>query len=132
MIREWVFIDTAEAGRVRVGFIGKAQSIHSVNARAGALLPEIARRFSSKRLQASAGVVVVAGPGSFSAVRGGVLVANLLARLWRKPLLGILRTDADDLDGLVSRLASGNIPAASYVAPVYDAEPNIIMKKACV
>ena len=34
-----------------------------------------------------------------------------------------------DLYGLRDRLLKGNIPASTYVAPVYDAEPNITCPK---
>lgn len=71
---------------------------------------------------------MVAGPGTFSSVRTGVLQANLLARLLRVPLVGVLAEEARDLPKLSERLWSGNLAAATYVAPLYDAEPNITVK----
>ena len=65
------------------------------------------------------------GPGAFSAVRGGVIVANLLARLLKKPLVGVHAADAEDLKMLAGRLESGRLAASSYVMPTYVSEPNI-------
>jgi len=74
------------------------------------------------------GICVVAGPGSFSSVRSGVLDANLLARLWRVPLVGVTVEDAQDLPALARRLAAEHSRGAAYVAPIYDAEPNITVR----
>lgn len=75
------------------------------------------------------GVCVVAGPGSFSAVRGGVLDANLIARLKGIPLVPVPSSDWQDLEGLAARIQSGEISTAEYVAPIYDQEPNITIPK---
>lgn len=71
------------------------------------------------------GICVVRGPGSFSAIRTGVLYANLLSRLLRLPLFSISAEEAADLRRVAKRLEYGALRSASYVAPVYDREPNI-------
>ena len=63
---------------------------------------------------------VVEGPGSFSAVRGGVLDAKLLARFPRLPLVAVTAGEPCYPAGLASRIASGDVSIPSYVAPVYD------------
>lgn len=121
-----VFIDTSKAGECRFGIIGdRTSTVQNVRARSGSLLPLLAKHVGRKNLAASDGVCVVAGPGSFSSVRGGVLVANVLARLIRKPLVGVSAEDARDLGVLAVRLARGEFATVPYVAPIYDAEPNI-------
>jgi tRNA A37 threonylcarbamoyladenosine modification protein TsaB len=75
------------------------------------------------------GVCVVSGPGTFSLIRSGVLVANLLARLLNKPLVGIESSKASNLELLASTLDSMRLPPNAYVAPVYDREPNITLPK---
>lgn len=115
----WLFIDTHENGRVRYAWMkdGKAQKIVEKEGRGVVLLPLIAKDLARFKIE---GVGVVAGPGSFSAVRGGVLDANLIARLLKVPLLSFKVGEAFD---------ASRAPV-EYVAPIYDAEPNITVPKA--
>ena len=74
------------------------------------------------------GVVVVAGPGRFSAIRVGVLTANILARWYRVPLFGVSYEEVATEDGLYrvfEEIVSHRRVGTSYVAPLYDREPNI-------
>jgi tRNA A37 threonylcarbamoyladenosine modification protein TsaB len=122
----WLFIDTARPSHFRFGTLSSAKPrITTVSGRAGRLLPSLNRAYGIAGLRSVEGVCVVHGPGSFSSVRGGVLVANLLARLLRKPLVGVDRMGAEDLGRLTANLMGGDMPAVSYVMPTYDAEPNI-------
>jgi hypothetical protein len=124
----WLFIDTSVAGVCRVGILdGLRVRVREVRGRAGVLLPEIAKRASE--LGSIRGVCVVQGPGSFSSVRAGVLIANLIARVRRLPLVGVSVRDADDLSRLSERLATGTLSPVSFVEPVYDAEPNITIAR---
>ncbi|MBI4138772.1 hypothetical protein HY479_01330 [Candidatus Uhrbacteria bacterium] len=126
----WLFIDTSESGNVRIAELGGGRARTSRAAgRSGTLLPLIARRIGTAGCRRLTGIAVVAGPGSFSAVRGGVLVANLLARFLSIPLVGVMRDEAADLRSLARRLDAGEIDPASYVAPLYDTEPNITMAR---
>jgi tRNA A37 threonylcarbamoyladenosine modification protein TsaB len=96
---------------------------------AGQLLNVLAK--DRKRLFSAEGVCVVAGPGSFSSVRTGVLYANLLSRLLRIPLVGVTVEEASDLDALSRRLLDTRYSKLEtrYVAPIYDAEPNITVPR---
>lgn len=125
----WLFIDTHENGRVRCAWLeaGRVVARREREGRASILLPLIAKDLAKRRLS---GVCVVEGPGSFSAVRGGVLDANLIARFLRVPLVAVSAADAHDLEGLAARLAAGDVSASAYVAPVYDREPNITVPRA--
>lgn len=125
----WVFIDTSVAGECRFGSIGpgRTSSVRRVPVRSNKLLPLLERRFGKGRPTSVGGIVVVAGPGSFSSVRGGVVVANLLARCWSIPLFGITVADTEDLKRLADRLSRGEVPSAPFVPPRYTSEPNITM-----
>ncbi|MFA5935836.1 MAG: hypothetical protein WC787_03215 [Patescibacteria group bacterium] len=126
----WLFIDTSVAGAGRVGILdGLTIQVKGIVGRSGALLPAIAK-IGSSRLKNVRGVCVVSGPGSFSSVRAGVLIANMLARLLRVPLVGVSVREADDLTNLSDRLSRQDVSPQSFVAPVYDAEPNITMSRA--
>lgn len=127
MIMSWLFLDTHASSAFRFGTLtdGKAPSVKTVEGRAYELLPKLV----NVRQKDVDGICVVAGPGSFSAVRTGVLYANLLARLWNVPLVGVSVDEAEDLARLTDSLLANERNAVSYVAPVYDAEPNITIAK---
>ena len=124
----WLFIDTHEQGRVRLAWLeaGQVEKRVEKEGRASILLPLIAKDLEKKKLS---GVAVVAGPGSFSAVRGGVLDANLIARLKGIPLVPVEPATWHDLEGFAARIQSGDISTSDYVAPIYDQEPNITLPK---
>ncbi len=132
MNQEWLFIDTHIPGQSRLGWLSldARSQVRSYNARATTLLR---RLFSQERvrLEGCQGICVVAGPGSFSSIRTGVLYANLLARLLGKPLVGV-RIDQDQtktLAGICQALKEKRVSEEVYVAPVYDAEPNITLPR---
>lgn len=129
-MRTWIFIDSAQAGEFRVGTLSDERvRVATVRARSHRILPEIVKRVGLSAIPSTEGVCVVAGPGSFTAVRTGVLIANLLSRLFRKPLVGITVEDASDLSRLRGQLSTADYPRSSYVAPVYSSEPNITLPK---
>jgi len=122
----WLFIDTTRPEQFRYGLIAPdATRVRSVRKRVRTLLVELQRNAPVSTLMRCQGICVVHGPGSFSSVRGGVLVANLLARLLRKPLVGVSREESEDLNQLVTDLDAGQKETSAYVMPTYDAEPNI-------
>lgn len=127
---KWLFIDTTKAGEYRVGFLRPGKSrVSPGQGRSNRYLPALSKLAKEADWARIDGVCVVRGPGSFTAVRTGVLIANLLARLRRKPLVGVTAEDAQDLDSLAERIAHGFLPSAGYVAPAYGAEPNITLPK---
>ncbi len=122
----WLFIDTHLAGTFRFGLLeaGKQAAMRSKAGRSSRFLVELAKAWPNWKNTVT-GICVVEGPGSFSAVRTGVLHANLLSRLLGKPLVGIRVGEDDPIDTLAERLEKNLFPERAYVAPVYDAEPNI-------
>ena len=129
----WLFLDTHIPGQFRVGCIGSGSRdrVRSYQERASGALRAIASLLKRRKPD---GVCIVAGPGSFSSVRTGVLYANLLARGWNVPLVGVSVTEAGDLAALSARLSASrstlHAPRSTpYVAPIYDAEPNITIPR---
>lgn len=108
---------------------GARPRIKTITGSAGRLLNELAKQ--RKAFEAADGVCVVSGPGSFSSVRTGVLYANLLSRLLRIPLVGVTVDEASDLDALARQLLATRYSKfeTRYVAPIYDAEPNITVPR---
>ncbi|MEK7655603.1 MAG: hypothetical protein AAB386_02910 [Patescibacteria group bacterium] len=126
----WLFIDTSEVGRIRFGLLKSDRNhIWKVVARSGSLLPRIAMRIGLATVKKVKGVVVVSGPGSFSSVRGGVIVANLLSRFLSVPIIGITQDQAVDFPALTRRVFAGELSPTQFVAPIYSQEPNITVAR---
>jgi tRNA A37 threonylcarbamoyladenosine modification protein TsaB len=122
----WLFIDTSERMRVRLALLPGHGRVRErvIRGRTSAVCG-LASFMSAASVPSLQGIVAVSGPGPFSAVRSGVLAANLLARTHRLPLYGVRALEARDLRALRDTLVAGARRPSSYVAPVYDAEPNI-------
>jgi hypothetical protein len=123
----WLLIDTSDRMKTRFAVIPtlgeiRERTVEGARRNAVALLSAF---IDQKRIRSMSGICVVRGPGSFSAVRSGVLVANILSRVYHMPLYGVSVDEGKDLNVLRDRLNRGDVPAETYVAPVYDAEPNI-------
>jgi hypothetical protein len=131
----WLFLDTHKPGEARFAWFEKDKlpAMTHIEGRTNNVLPKLAKSVGSKGLKRIEGVCVVAGPGSFSSVRAGVLEANLIARLLHVPLVGITVDEAHDLPILSHRLLHPTglqaYKASHYVAPIYDKEPNITIPK---
>lgn len=119
----WFFIDTHALGQFRVGWLMPTQvHVRVVEGRAHGLLNEIETEMAGETPD---GICVVAGPGRFSSIRTGVLQANLMARWHQIPLVGVAVDQTADLEVLAKDLEAGVFEPQGYIAPVYDAEPNI-------
>lgn len=119
----WFFIDTHALGQFRVGWLVPAQvKVRVIEGRAHGLLNEIEKDMAG---EVPEGICVVAGPGRFSSIRTGVLQANLMARWHQIPLVGVAVDQTADLEVLAKDLEAGVFEPQGYIAPVYDAEPNI-------
>lgn len=119
----WLYIDTHESGVLRYAILNPYQEAELIElqGRGQQLLPAI-----ESVLKKCEGIVCVAGPGSFSAIRNGVLDANLLARLKQIPLAGLSFIGVyETLREAERQLNEGSLTMVNYLAPVYDAEPNI-------
>ncbi len=125
----WLFIDSSAPKNFRLGLLGPTVKLWEHTARSNELLAQLNKRVPKRVLMNTDGICVVSGPGSFTAIRTGVLIANLLARLLNKPLVGIPISEAHDLVQLSAQLATHHFPLASYVKPEYDTEPNITLPK---
>ncbi|MDP3793345.1 MAG: hypothetical protein Q8R07_01185 [Candidatus Uhrbacteria bacterium] len=126
----WFFLDTHRPHFSRVGWLLDSGSsrVKTIRGRSQKLWTVVVKDWA-KRVKTLSGICVVAGPGSFSAVRIGVLYANLLARFLKKPLVGVSVEEAKSLSRLGRDLRRHIHPTVSYVAPVYDAEPNITLPR---
>lgn len=120
----WIFIDAHERGRMRLAVLPQAGDLREKTVE-GRVSPVVALSAFVRPADRIEGVCVVRGPGPFSVIRAGVLVANVMARMKKVPLVGVAAGEADDLLALRDALFAKKYTASRYVAPVYDADPNI-------
>ncbi len=126
----WLFIESVQSNFFRLGLLsGERSRLWRINRRSNYLLLSLSQHISRSRLKQIEGVCVVEGPGAFTPIRTGVLVANLLARIFKKPLIGISADLARDLPKLAESLMAKSYCPVEYVAPRYSSEPNITIKK---
>ena len=123
----WLFIDTSDRSRVRLAHLpedGEIIEWVSEGLRQP-FLERLSAHISPEEIRELDGICVTAGPGSFSSIRSGVLVANLLSRLYSISLYGVSVEQSESLYGLRDMLRAHTIVPSEYIAPIYDAEPNI-------
>lgn len=126
----WLFIESIQSHVFRLGLLGPDKlRVKTYERRSNQLVGALADLISPQDLKKMEGICVVQGPGAFTPVRTGVLLANILARLYKKPLVGIDAFMAQDMSRLAASLMDKRYCAVSYVAPQYSSEPNIIIKK---
>lgn len=73
------------------------------------------------------GIVVVAGPGSFTGVRIGVTTANFMALGLNIPVIGVKKDQIDQITNIVKKHSS--LGFNKPVMPIYDKKPNITKPK---
>jgi len=77
-------------------------------------------------------IIVISGPGDFSAVRIGISIANALAYAWNVPVKGVelkkqYRAEESKIKDVLKM--SEKVKAEKLVKPVYISEPNITKGK---
>jgi tRNA threonylcarbamoyladenosine biosynthesis protein TsaB len=77
-----------------------------------------------KKLKQIKTIGVVSGPGTFTSIRIGVVLANTLAYATGIPLVGIKKDEFKTVKELVQKIIS-NKKFHKLVLPLYDREPNI-------
>ncbi|MDD2785389.1 MAG: hypothetical protein PHS79_00680 [Patescibacteria group bacterium] len=121
----FLFIDTRARDKSVFGWIKEngAKKVWKIAPGSSGLISSVSARMTPKELAASEGICVVSGPGSFSSIRTGTLVANLLSRIFDLPLYEFSAEESD-----AGKIEVKNIKtrkAKEYVAPIYDRPPNV-------
>lgn len=97
------------------------------------LLPVIEKMLKIKNVKFDdlSGISVVKGPGGFTAVRIGVITANVLAYALRIPVVGFKQNEFKSYNNLSLKSAKRLKRARlrSMVVPYYGREPNITKPK---
>ncbi len=75
------------------------------------------------------GVIVVTGPGSFTASRVSVTIANSIAMTQAIPIWGITNPENISVKDLVVGFDLDKVPNGTFVLPDYNKEPHITLSK---
>jgi len=131
-----LIINTADQKQVFIGLVNKGELVtkkqfQAQYQQAEKLLIEIDKLIKRSAIRNLKGVVVVSGPGPFTALRIGVITANTLAWALNIPVAGIKLTEFKNINELVE-ISEEKIKKAkvgTIVEPFYGKEPNITRKK---
>ncbi len=122
----WLFIDAARPRAYRVGLLGvRTVRVRESLGRSHGIVIECMSWLKKLGKEPLHGVCVVAGPGSFTSIRTGVIVGTMIARLRGVSLIGVSCEDAVDLERLRTECFAGTRQPTEHILPLYDAEPNI-------
>lgn len=76
------------------------------------------------------GVVIIRGPGRFSAVRTGILIGNILSQELHIPVLGLVRKNLLTDDMVITAAEKvGAMKSCRAIKPWYGKKPNITKPK---
>ncbi len=127
-MKSWLYIDTRTRASAEFGWISPAgdSKLWKVDHGSPGLMSTLVKKIKLHDLHDALGICLVSGPGSFSSVRMGALVANLLSDFSSLPLYALV-AQADFQVSQVPMLILGLKPV-KYAPPVYDQEPNITVK----
>lgn len=133
-----LIINTADSDKATVALAKNGKIItkkifQSKFKQAEKLLAEIDKLISKQKLTANKlkGIIVVSGPGPFTALRIGVVVANTLAWALKIPVVDVKLNEFDNLNKLAqkSQKLLARVKKQNIVEPFYGKAPNITSKK---
>jgi tRNA A37 threonylcarbamoyladenosine modification protein TsaB len=109
------------------------------------LLPEIDKMLNDKKIKKFlhknndyldkksiiSGIIVVNGPGPFTATRIGVTIANALAYAWQVNIVAINGKDFNNIESMINKGVDllKNSKTSDVIEPFYDMKPNITKSK---
>lgn len=132
--RPTLYIDTTVMNEITVAIVN-GKSVKKINQTIGFEERDDLLRYINQLVKTSktslkkfGSVVVVRGPGPFTAIRVGMTVANALGLALEVPVYGIKKTDSEDTVSIVKkalRVKTTHVP----IRPFYDRPPNITKPK---
>ncbi len=132
----YLYVNTAGNDKIILGLAdghGRLLELKKIRARykqSEKLLLNI-EKLVGKKLKRLKGIMVVKGPGTFTALRIGLTTANMLAWSLSIPIVGLDLNDALLDEELIARAYRQIIKRKKFkpVWPVYGREPNITIKR---
>ncbi len=126
----FLFIDTHKRGLAAIEFVDEGTAkVKEMAIKPGRLMAVLSRKVDKQKLADASGVILVSGPGPFSSIRAGVLIGNLLARIFNKPLYQVSAPLKAPIPVIINSIKTKRIKPSKYVSPIYDAEANITLPK---
>ncbi|HNZ86442.1 MAG TPA: tRNA (adenosine(37)-N6)-threonylcarbamoyltransferase complex dimerization subunit type 1 TsaB [bacterium] len=128
-----LYIDTANREFIKLALIKKQEVFllekNVENKQSENLLKFLDKFLRSKKvkLQNLKRIIVNTGPGSFTSVRIGVVLANTLSFALKIPVVGTSQKEIKTKDDILKLLDLK--PSREFVKPFYYKEPNITQKK---
>ncbi len=133
-----LYLDTTEPGRILVGLVAKQEMISKLeltgefhqSERLLSLIDKLLKR-NKASLKDLTGIIVIIGPGGFTAVRLGVVIANTLGFALNLPIAGLTKFPDSQAVRLIAeglKLIRDRRPGEG-VQPVYGREPSITKPK---
>jgi tRNA threonylcarbamoyl adenosine modification protein YeaZ len=129
-----LFIDTTVLNEITVAFVSGSDVKHitqpiGFDERDDLLryIDRLVKRFQVPVHRISS-IIVVRGPGSFTAIRVGVTVANGLGQALALPVYGIKKMDSISIADVVKKAKRTQI-VSRPILPFYDRAPNITKPK---
>lgn len=137
MNQPWLYWDTTIPGAVTIA-VGVGERVQtrvqhpSVWQRSERLLEWLARDLgrAGYALADLGGLIVVTGPGGFTAVRAGVAAGNALAYVLGIPVVGVRRRAGETSDQCIrrgGRVLQRSAVGSALITPVYSGQPNITL-----
>ena len=135
----FLFINTTVSQRVHLSLANKDKVIDRKNVKVGRrqaerLLPLLDKMLKKNKIKLNQlmGIIVVSGPGPFTSVRAGVMLANTLSYSLKVPSVGLkFSTKFNNLEELfhqgIKQLKGKK--GFSSIHPFYGKEPNITKPK---
>lgn len=128
-----LLIDTSDVAKLFVGLFEegkyiKKKTLDAQYAHAEKLLPAIDELVGKKKLEA---IAVVSGPGSFTALRIGVVTANALSYSLKIPVVSVAVSEFNDTKKMPNLIKQrlAKVAVGGLVEPEYGKAPNITKKK---
>src|SRR3989339_2289125 len=133
----FLFINTSQTDLIDLKLIKDNKIVDTLTSRENfkqsELLLSLIDKLAGNQLKKLTGIVVVKGPGAFSALRFGITTANALAWSLKIPVIGlsVIEAAGDERITKSLKLKTKNLTSKKFkpVVPKYGAEPNITKAK---
>lgn len=125
-----LFVSTAVPGEVSARVFGKSKKIEmKIKGKSDELLVLVDRVLKKNKMKPGdlGGIAVISGPGSFTALRQGIVAANTISYVLEIPVAGIRLDEFSNDDELITVIYEKikKAKVGEIVLPFYGGEPNI-------
>ena len=128
-----LFIAAQDIGSITLGLVDGASIVceetHAVSPEAYLQTLNAFLEKNSVETSSIHRLLVVPGPGSFTASRVSVTIANTIAFVWNIPVVSLPNPQKLSLNDLIAQRSIKKEDEHPFTAPVYDRPPNITESK---